>query len=34
MVASIIMVAPTIKIFFAAQRKFVVGIAPTGLAGR
>ena len=34
MAASMIMVAPMIAIFFAAQRMFVSGIALTGLAGR
>ena len=34
MAASMIMVAPMIVIFFAAQRMFVSGIALTGLTGR
>ncbi len=34
MAASMIMVAPIIAIFFAAQRMFVSGIALTGLTGR
>ena len=34
MAASMIMVAPMIAIFFAAQRVLVSGIALTGLAGR